>query len=145
MNINCQVLAYNKVSQSEQKTCKLSANVKENLSQLVQRRIKELGISKAEIARRTGLSRTYITDIANSTGNTQSGQYNLTPETVAKFSKALEITEAEILEAMSYLKNIKPYPKELVMDYDGFDDDDLKDIAAYIEFRKQRKEAEKNK
>ena len=74
----------------------------ENLSQLIQRRIKELNIRKAEIARRTGLSRTYITDISNGTGNTQSGEYRPPPETVTKLAKALEISEAEVTNAIGY-------------------------------------------
>ena len=104
----CQVLADIKVSHSGHKICKLSANVSENLSQLFQRRIKELNIRKAEVARRSGLSRTYITDIANGTANTQSGEYRPTPETVTKLAKALEVTETEMANAIGYGTERKP-------------------------------------
>lgn len=116
MNNTCQVVADNKISNSGHNFCKLLATVKENLSSLIQRRIKELNTSKAEVARKTGLSRTYITDLANGTGNTQSGQYNLSPETVGKLSKALEISEAEILSAMNYLtsKETVDIPKPII-------------------------------
>lgn len=100
---HCQPMADKIVSYSEQNFCKLIATVKENVSDLIQRRLKELNIKKSELARRTGFSRTYITDLANGTGNTQSGQYNLPPETVNKLAKALEIADTEILSAMNYL------------------------------------------
>lgn len=64
--------------------------------------------------------------------------------TVIKLAKAIGLDENEALRQTIFAPtDIKPYPKELIMDYDGFDDDDLKDIAAYIEFRKIRKESEK--
>lgn len=137
----CQVIADNKIRYSEQNICKLLATVKENLSDLIQRRLKELKIKKAELARRTGLSRTYITDLANGTGNTQSGQYNLSPDSVTKLSKALEVTEAEILEAMNYLSESQPkLPDGLeMMDFDGLDPNDIEEIAAFIRFKKQHK------
>lgn len=123
MKKNCQVIAYNKISTSELNICKLLATVKENLSTLIQRRIRELGTTKAEVARQSGLSRTYITDLANGTGNTQSGQYNLSPESVSALAKALEITEAEILEVMNYLPKNGKQPKtkieELAFHYPG--------------------------
>lgn len=148
MHKKCQVIAYNKISYSGHDFCKLLANVKENLSQLVQRRLKELGASKAEIARQTGLSRTYITDIANNTGNTQSGQYNLTPGTVGKLSKALVVSESEILEAMSYLtipKNDIPKPILNALAREGkMFDDDVYLVAQMIETMKKRNDA-KNK
>lgn len=65
---------------------------------------------------------------------------------VKKLAELFEQDVNEVLMSAGYApENIKPYPKELVMDYDGFDDDDLKEIAAFIQFRKQRKEAEKEK
>lgn len=135
------MIADNKIRYSEQNICKLLATVKENLSDLIQRRLKELKIKKAELARRTGLSRTYITDLANGTGNTQSGQYNLSPDSVTKLSKALEVTEAEILEAMNYLSESQPkLPDGLeMMDFDGLDPNDIEEIAAFIRFKKQHK------
>ncbi len=102
MKTKCQVIADNKISNSGQIFCKLSATVKENLSELVRRRIKELETSKAAVAAKAGLSRTYITDIANGTGNTQSGEYRPSPEAVLKLAKALEVTETEIINSIGY-------------------------------------------
>lgn len=100
---NCQVVADNKISNSRQNFCKLLANViQETLASLIQRRLKELDIKKAELARRTGLSRTYITDLANKTGNTQSGTYNLPPETVSKLAKGLEVSSSVVSAALGY-------------------------------------------
>jgi len=100
-------MAYNEISHSRQNICKLLADMKENLSQLVDRRLRELGISKSDLAATTGLSRAYITDIANGTGNTQSGQYRPSPNVVAKLAKALEIDEAEILIAIGYQSGLE--------------------------------------
>lgn len=80
-------------------------NVREKLSELVGRRIRELGINNAELARRSGLTRGYIGNIVNDTAPTQSGNYNLSPDSVGKLAKALEISEAEILAAMKYLSD----------------------------------------
>lgn len=90
----------------------LTDDVRENLSELVRRRIKELNTSKAAIARAVGVSRSYIGNIANGTAPTQSGQYNLSPETVGKLAKVLEVSESEILSAMDYLsENVRQYPQ----------------------------------
>lgn len=83
----------------------LIVNVKEKLSELVSRRIRELGLKNAEVARRTGLSRSYIGNMANGTAPTQSGEYEPSPEVIEKLSTALEISQNEILEAMNYLTN----------------------------------------
>lgn len=99
---NCQVTAYNKVSHSEPYFCKLVADMKENLSQLVARRIRELGLKKSELAKQVGVSRTYITDLANGTGNTQSGQYRPRPEIIEKLAKFLEVEINEILNSIGY-------------------------------------------
>lgn len=105
---NCQVLAYKKISHSGLDFCKLLANVKqENLTELVQRRLKELGLKKSHLAEKTGLSRTYITDIANGTGNTQSGQYRPSPEVISSLSKHLQVSEIEILNAIGYSSESK--------------------------------------
>lgn len=80
-------------------------DVKETLSQLVRRRVKELGITNAELARRAGLSRSYIGNIVNETAPTKSGQYHLSPESLSKVAKALDVTQTEILASLDYLSN----------------------------------------
>src|SRR4051794_19320031 len=99
-----QVSAYNNICFSERFLSKLSANVKqETLAKLIQRRLVDLDIKKAELARRSGLSKTYITDLSNETGNTQSGTYNLPPETVVNLAKALQVAEIEVIKAIGYV------------------------------------------
>ncbi len=86
-----------------QNKCILVENVKEKLSDLFRRRIKELGIKNVDVASRSGFSRGYVGNIVNETAPTQSGQYNLSPDAVSAFAKALEVSESEILEALNYL------------------------------------------
>ena len=119
--------------------------MKDNLSKLVSRRINELGTTKAAIAKKAGLSRTYITDIANGTANTQSGQYRPKPEIVSALAKALELSESEILTAIGYSMDDMIIPEELaVTGFDGLDKEDLKDIADYINFKKMQKKVKES-
>ncbi|MBS1793613.1 MAG: helix-turn-helix domain-containing protein [Acidobacteria bacterium] len=90
------------ISASQLKKCILIDNVEQNLSELIQRRIKALNISKAELARRIGVSRSYIVNMANQTAPTKSGQYEPSPEVVAKLAKVLDVSEIEILKAIGY-------------------------------------------
>lgn len=99
------LLEYNKESNRILPKRILLVNVqeREDLSTLVQRRIRELGISNAEVARRSKLSRSYIGNIVNKTAPTQSGQYNLSPDAVGRLATAIEVSETEILTSMKYL------------------------------------------
>jgi transcriptional regulator with XRE-family HTH domain len=99
------LIEYNKTTDEIQEESILVVDVKETLSQLVRRRSAELNLTKAEIARRTGLSRSYIGNIMNETAPTKSGQYNLSPNAVDKLAKVLEIQQTEILESLDYLSN----------------------------------------
>lgn len=72
------------------------------LAELIQKRLDDLGISKAELARLIGVSRSYVVNMANQTGNTQSGQYRPSPEVVQKLVKHLQVSEDEILLAIGY-------------------------------------------
>ena len=139
-----QLKEYNKTPNRIQNISILLVNVKEKLSELVRRRINELGLTNAELARRVNLSRGYIGNIVNETAPTQSGQYNLSPETVKSLAKELKISENEILSAMNYLADGKVLPSELaIIDYDGFDEQDLEEIAEYINFKRAQKEKKK--
>lgn len=97
----CQVSAYNNFSHSLLFSCKVIANL-ENLSQLISRRLNETGLSKSDLAKLIGKSRAYVTDLANGTAATQSGQYRPSPEVMASLAKHLEISENEILNAAGY-------------------------------------------
>jgi transcriptional regulator with XRE-family HTH domain len=102
-NISCHLKEYNKSSFKIQNLCILVENVKESLSQLIQRRVRELNISKAEAARRCGITRSYFGNMANQTAPTESGQYEPSPEVVAGLSKGLEVSEIEILDSIGYI------------------------------------------
>ena len=120
---------------------KVLPEMSETLGQLIQRRMKDLGIpSKAELARRLGISSAYAGDLANDTGKTKDGIYTPGSELIAKLSKVLEVTEIEILTAIGLTSGENIIPESLsVIDYSEFDEDDIRDIAEYIEFRRQQK------
>lgn len=63
-------------------------------------------------------------------------------ETVIKLALALNKDVNEALLLAGYAPtNAGTLPEELqMMDYDGFDADDIKDIAEYIEFKRAKKE-----
>ncbi len=143
MSIFCQAIAYNKNSNSGQNPSRLIATVSEKLSELVARRLKELKISKAELARLTGLSRTYITDIANATANTQNGQYRPSPEVAEKLAKYLKVSIEEITGSIGYAGTDKDsdIPEQIrSIDFSVFDNKDLEEIAEFVEFKKLRKQ-----
>jgi ribosome-binding protein aMBF1 (putative translation factor) len=82
---------------------KVLPEMTETLGELIQRRMKDVGISsKSELARRIGKSEAYVGDLINDTGKTKSGSYKPSPEVVNKLSKTLEISEIEILNAIGY-------------------------------------------
>lgn len=99
------LIEYNKNTTEIQEESILVVDVKETLSQLVRRRARELDLTNAELARRAGLSRSYIGNIMNETAPTKSGQYNLSPESVERLAKALDISQTEILSSLDYLSN----------------------------------------
>lgn len=77
--------------------------MREKLSELVSRRMKEMRIGPSDLARLVGKTRGYIGNMANGTAPTKSGEYEPSPEVVSSLAKALEVDEQEILEAMDYL------------------------------------------
>jgi transcriptional regulator with XRE-family HTH domain len=97
---------YNESTNEIQNESILLVDVKETLSQLIRRRAKELKLTNAELARRAGLSRSYIGNIINQTAPTKSGQYVLSPDAVDRLAKALEINQTDILETMDYLSDL---------------------------------------
>lgn len=101
----CPPIEYNKESNRILPVRILLVNMqeREDLSALVQRRIRELGLSNSEVARRAKLSRSYIGNIVNRTAPTQSGQYNLSPEAAHNLAAAIEVSDIEFLSAMKYL------------------------------------------
>ncbi len=77
--------------------------MQETLGQLIQRRLKELKMSKAELARRIGKSPAYVGDMANDTAKTKSGTYVPSAEVVDALAYHLQISREEILVVLDYL------------------------------------------
>lgn len=75
----------------------------ETLSQLISRRLNDLGLNKAELARRLGMSRAYITSLANGNATTRSGQHRPSSDVIAGLAKHLRVSEARILSAIGDL------------------------------------------
>lgn len=87
--------------------CKVSqympeTSAAETIGNLILRRLKDLNISKAELAKRVGVSRAYIGDLANQTAKTQTGFYRPGPEIVQKLAHELQVPASEILNAIGY-------------------------------------------
>jgi transcriptional regulator with XRE-family HTH domain len=83
---------------------KVLPDMPETLGELIQRRMKDLQIpSKAELARRLGISPAYAGDLANDTGKTKDGSYKPSPELVSKLSRELKVSEIEILNSIGYV------------------------------------------
>lgn len=74
----------------------------ETLSELIQRRLRELNLTKSELARSVGVSRAYIGSLANATANTRSGIHRPKPSIVTSLAKHLHVSESEILTAIGY-------------------------------------------
>lgn len=80
----------------------------ETLGELIQRRMREVGIpSKAELARRVGVSSQYMGDIINDRGKTRRGYYVPGPELLAGLSNTLKVPETEILAAAKVISTPK--------------------------------------
>jgi transcriptional regulator with XRE-family HTH domain len=77
--------------------------MQETLGQLIQRRLTELKMSKAELARRIGKSPAYVGDMANDTAKTKSGTYVPSAEVVDALAYHLQISREEILVVLDYL------------------------------------------
>ena len=77
--------------------------MQETLGQLIQRRLTELKMSKAELARRIGKSPAYVGDLANDTAKTKSGTYVPSAEVVDALAYHLQISREEILVVLDYL------------------------------------------
>lgn len=84
----------------------IGENIKrsETLGQLIRRRMYDLRIdSVAELARRTGYSKSYLLHLANDTAPVKRGHYLPAPEMVRKLAHILAVSETEILKAIGYL------------------------------------------
>ena len=107
----------------------------ESLSQLVRRRMGELGINNAELARRAKKTRGYIGNVINETAPTKSGQYRLLPETVTDLAKALEIPESDIVNALGYdtEETVNTKPQNVEEFFQRLDEMGFKDVSIQFE------------
>lgn len=107
------VIDNKKITNSQHKNCSLIDNVNK-LAKLITHRLKDLNLSKAELSRRVGVSRSYIVNMANGTAPTVSGQYEPSPEVTEKLAIHLQVEPSEILDAMGYTPtSITTLPAEL--------------------------------
>jgi len=75
----------------------------ETLGELISRRLNDLNVSKAELARRIGKSPAYVGDLANDSAKTKSGKYYPSPEVIDALAYHLQISREEFLVTMDYL------------------------------------------
>jgi transcriptional regulator with XRE-family HTH domain len=76
----------------------------ETLGQLIRRRMDDLRIhSVAELARRLGYSRSYVTHLANDTSPSKRGKYVPEPDVLRKLANVLSVPESDILRTVDYL------------------------------------------
>lgn len=155
----CQQVEYRKFTARRQNKC-YQYEYMESLSELVRRRINELGINNAELARRAKKSRGYIGNIINQTAPTKTGQYRLMPDTVEDLAKALEVPEADIVNAIGYEteevvvtkpKNVAEFYERLnemgfgmkleggKQSLEGLGEDDLQDLLDSVQIATQMK------
>lgn len=121
--------------------------MKETLGGLIQRRMRDVGIpSKAELARRLGISSAYAGDLANDTGKTKDGVYMPSPDLTAKMVEVLEVSENKILNAIGYASEsaVEKIPAPIL---DAIGRNDLTEqhtelIANFIDMLGKRRENE---
>lgn len=115
--------------------------------ELLRRRIKELDISNAEVARRTSLSPTYIGNLVRDhSPNTKKGKGRPSEDAVEVIAKAVEIPLAEARIAAGYAPvDAKPVPYKKTLDalarsgtLSDEDDEFLAGIIEQIEKRNQK-------
>ena len=122
---------------------KVLPEMKETLGELIQRRMKDVGIpSKAELARRLGISSAYAGDLANDTGKTKEGTYMPSPELTSKLIEVLKVSENEVLSAIGYAEktNGSSVPKpilEAIGSEGVLSDNDTVLVANFIKMLKQ--------
>lgn len=74
----------------------------ETLGELIHRRINELNISQAELARRVGVKRSYIGKLANENAATRTGKHMPAPAITRGLARALKVSEIEVLAAIYF-------------------------------------------
>lgn len=104
-------------------------------------KIKENNISNAELARRIKVSPTYVGNLVRDfSPNSKTGKIRASEKVIEAIAKALnaDIDEARLAAGYSPTKSILPH-ELAVMDYNGFSDQDLKEIAEFIAFKRAQK------
>ena len=81
----------------------------ETLGELIRRRMDDLRIySVAELGRRVGKSRSYMTHLANDTSPTKRGKYVPEPDVLRKLASVLSVPESDVLRSVDYLSPKSP-------------------------------------
>ena len=114
----------------------------ESFGKKLQKLREAAGLNQSELARRADFSPNYISNLERDISpSSKTGKPRPTVEAVDRLAKALNVNVNELRLAAGYAPKDAELPIELkVLDFDGLDKDDLKDISEYIQFKKMQKQ-----
>lgn len=99
------------------------------------------GLSMEELGQKVGVSKQYISVLERADDHPLTGK-PVTPkkELVVTFAQALKVDENEALKLAGYAPKTSTVPPDIqIIGFDGLDDNDIKEIARFIEFKKSQK------
>ena len=123
--------------------------VMETFGKWLLRHRKALDFKQEDVATRAGISISYVSTLERDQPNTSTGDsIRPEPDVVENIAKAVNGDVAEALAFFGYasreaVKTVRDRIK--VSDFDGFDKNDLDDIANYIAYKRALKDKEKER
>jgi transcriptional regulator with XRE-family HTH domain len=109
---------------------------------------KALGLKQDDVAKRAGISVSYVSTLERNQPNTTTGkEIRPEPEIIEALAKAVQ---GDVSEALAFFRYAPREEVEatrariVVSDKDGFDEADLQDISEYIAWKKAKKLKEGN-
>lgn len=112
------------------------------LGELISRRLADLDMSKADLARCTDLSAAYIGNLANDAAtSSREGKHSPSLETIEKLAKCLRVSKMEILVALGYLPGkqiVNPRPERAAEYVASLPDDKQDDALLYLKMLSQQ-------
>jgi len=114
----------------------------DTLGELISRRLVDLDLSKADLARCTSLSAAYIGNLANDEATTsRGGTHSPSLKTIEKLAKCLQVSKMEILIALGYLPKkqvVNPRPERAAQYVASLPDDKQDDALLYLKMLSQQ-------
>ncbi len=114
----------------------------DTLGELISRRLVDLDLSKADLARCTSLSAAYIGNLANDEATTsRGGTHSPSLKTIEKLAKCLQVSKMEILIALGYLPKkqmVNPRPERAAEYVASLPDDKQDDALLYLKMLSQQ-------